>query len=485
MTMANLKSLVKDTAIYGLSSILGRFFNYLLVPLFTYTFKSCSDYGLYSYLYAQTALLLAILTFGMETTFFRFINKEEDRTQKMRVYSTALIMVGGVALTFVVLVLSFLGPIARLEGCEGHEWYVGMMALVVAQDAFQAICYAYLRNEHKPVKFMCLRLILIAMNLLLNIGAYMVMPRIDPTWEISVKWAFAINLICTTFISFCFYKELTGFKWVFDKAKARKMIAYAWPILILSVAGILNNVAGQILLPNILGHEDGLDQLGIYEACIKVAMIMALITQAFRYAYEPFVFGHAKEKDSKAMYSVAMKYFIIFTLAAFLCVMGYMDILQLLIGRDYREGLGIIPVAMAAEIMMGIAMNLSFWYKLIDKTIYGAWFSIAGCAALLIVNFLFVPTYGYWACAWGGFAAYGTTMVLSYLFGQRINPIPYQMKSICGYVLLAGALYAVMYYSNQMIGNQWFRMGVNTLLILVYLSVAVCEMITKTKTKTT
>ena len=166
-------------------------------------------------------------------------------------------------------------------------------------------------------------------------------------------------------------------------------------------------------------------------------------------------------------------------------VMAFIDVLLHIIGSGYREGLRVVPIVMAAEIMMGIYFNLSFWYKLIDKTIYGAWFSIAGCAALLIVNFLFVPTYGYWACAWGGFAAYGTTMVLSYLFGQRINPIPYQMKSICGYVLLAGALYAVMYYSNQMIGNQWFRMGVNTLLILVYLSVAVCEMITKTKTKTT
>ena len=473
--MANLKSLLKDTAIYGLSSIVGRFFNYLLVPLFTYTFKSCGDYGLYSYLYAQTALLFALLTFGMETTFFRFINKEEDGREKMKVYSTALMMVGSVGLVFVAIVLAFLGPISELEGCADHKWYVGMMAIVVAQDAFQAICFAYLRNAHKPVKFMILKLTLIGINLLLNVVAYALMPKINPDWEITVKWAFMINLIGTSFISLCFYKELTGFKWVFDKAKAKEMIRYAWPILILSVAALLNQVAGQILLPNILNHEDGLHQLGIYEACIKIAMIMALITQAFRYAYEPFVFGSAKEKNSKEMYAVATKYFIVFTLAAFLCVVGFMDILQYFVDVKYREGLGIIPIAMAAEIMMGVAMNLSFWYKLIDKTMYGAWFSLAGCAALMIIDFLFIPEYGYVACAWGGFAAYGMSMVLSYLFGQKINPIPYPMKSIAFYTIIAGVMFAVMVGVADWVGNQWMRMAINSVLILIFLSIAVYE----------
>jgi len=184
--------------------------------------------------------------------------------------------------------------------------------------------------------------------------------------------------------------------------------------------------------------------LGKYGACVKIAMIMAMITQAFRYAYEPFVFAQNKEKEAKETYAVAMKYFVIFTLLAFLCVMGYMDVLKYIINRDYREGLSVVPIVMAAEIMMGIYFNLSFWYKLIDKTIWGAWFSLSGCVVLVAVNVLFIPRYGYIACAWGGFAGYATCMILSYVVGQRKNPICYPMREIGLYVVLAAALYGLM-----------------------------------------
>ena len=391
--MANLKSLFKDTAIYGLSSIVGRFLNYLMVPLYTYTLKSCADYGIYNDIYAQTALLMVLLTFGMETTFFRFMNKEEG--DKMRIYSTALIMVGSVCLTFAALVLLFIDPIATALDYPNHKWYVGMMFVTVAQDAFQAIPFAYLRYKHQPFKFAGLKLLFIFMSVSLNVVAYWLMPKIDPQWEIHIGYAFAINLTCTTIISLCLISELVGFRWQFDKQKCQEMLRYSWPLLVLGIAGILNQVAGQILLPRILDAEDGRNQLGIYGACIKIAMIMALITQAFRFAYEPIVFGSAKDKNSKELYAKSMKFFIIFTL-------------------KFREGLGIIPIVMMAEIFMGIYFNLSFWYKLIDKTIYGAWFSLAGCAVLFAVNIIFIPKIGYWACAWGGLAGYGTAMILSY-----------------------------------------------------------------------
>lgn len=480
--MANLKSLAKDTAIYGLSSIVGRFLNYLMVPLYTYTLKKCSDYGIVADLYAQVGLLFAILTFGMETTFFRFINKEEDRVEKMKVYSTALMMVGGVGLLFIIITMLFLNPIATAEGYADHKWYVGMMYLVIAQDAFQAIMYAYLRNEHRPIKFMCLKLAFIFLSVTLNMLCFYFLPRWSDTWEVSVKWVFVINLICTTTISFCFYKELTGFKWVFDKVRAKQMAIYSWPILVLSIAGILNQVAGQLMLPRVLEKEEGRHLLGIYEAGVKIAAIMVLITQAFRYAYEPFVFGSAKQKGSKEMYGSAMKYFIVFTLAAYLCVVGYQDILKFFVGENYRIGLQIVPIVMAAEIMMGIAVNLSFWYKLIDKTIYGAWFSLAGCAVLLAINFIFIPKYGYWACAWAGFAGYGTTMVLSYIFGQRINPIPYPTKSIACFVLLAAAIFAAMMYLPSD-WNEWLRMGINTILILIYLAFVVKDILDQRRKK--
>ena len=459
--MANLKSLFKDTAIYGLSSIVGRFLNYLMVPLYTYTLKSCADYGIYNDIYAQTALLMVLLTFGMETTFFRFMNKEEG--DKMRIYSTALIMVGSVCLTFAALVLLFIDPIATALDYPNHKWYVGMMFVTVAQDAFQAIPFAYLRYKHQPFKFAGLKLLFIFMSVSLNVVAYWLMPKIDPQWEIHIGYAFAINLTCTTIISICLISELIGFRWQFDKQKCQEMLRYSWPLLVLGIAGILNQVAGQILLPRILDAEDGRNQLGIYGACIKIAMIMALITQAFRFAYEPIVFGSAKDKNSKELYAKSMKFFIIFTLLAFLFVMGYIDIFKYLVGEKL---LGIIPIVMMAEIFMGIYFNLSFWYKLIDKTIYGAWFSLAGCAVLFAVNIIFIPKIGYWACAWGGLAGYGTAMILSYFVGQRKNPIPYPIKSIAIYFIAAMALFGMMkWFERNTDWPTWVLLLINTCLI--------------------
>ena len=463
--MANLKSLAKDTAIYGLSSIVGRFLNYLMVPLYTYTLKSCADYGIYNDIYAQTALLLVILTFGMETTFFRFINKEEG--DKMSVYSTTLMMVGGVCLTFALLVLAFINPIASLLDYPNHKWYVGMMCLVVAQDAFQAIPFAYLRYKHRPYKFAGLKLLFIFLSLGLNLVAYWLMPKIDPSWEIHIGYAFAINLICTTIISLCLISELVGFKWKFDLHKCKEMLRYSWPLLVLGIAGILNQVAGQIMLPRILDPQEGRTQLGIYGACIKIAMIMALITQAFRFAYEPIVFGSAKDKNNKELYAQAMKYFIMFTLLAFLCVMAWIDIFQYIVGAQYREGLAIVPIVMAAEIMMGIYFNLSFWYKLIDKTIWGACFSGIGCAVLIIVNLIFVPKIGYMACAWAGFAGYGTAMVLSYLVGQKYYPIKYPLRDIALYTVVAAILFAAMMLPT---GNRWLTLAYRTFLLMLFVS---------------
>ena len=469
--MASIKGLVKDTAIYGLSSIIGRFLNYLMVPLYTYTLKSCSDYGIYNDIYAQTALLLVILTFGMETTFFRFMNKEEG--DKMRVYSTALMMVGGVCLTFVVLVLAFINPIATLLDYPNHKWYVGMMFVTVAQDAFQAIPFAYLRYKHRPYKFAGLKLLFIFLSVSLNLGAYWLMPKIDPSWEIHIGYAFAINLFCTTIISLCLISELVGFKWTFDGQKCKEMLRYSWPLLVLGIAGILNQVAGQIMLPRILDPEEGRHQLGIYGACIKIAMIMALITQAFRFAYEPIVFGSAKDKNSKELYAQAMKYFIMFTLLAFLCVMAYMDVFQFIIEEKYREGLVIVPIVMGAEIMMGIHFNLSFWYKLIDKTIWGAIFSITGCAVLLLVNYLFIPRYGYIACAWAGFAGYGTVMLFSYFVGQQKNRIDYDLKRIFTYIGVTVVLFAAMLYVGSAVSSNILRMCINTILVLLFVALVI------------
>ena len=476
--MAGLKSLFKDTAIYGLSSIVGRFLNYLLVPLYTAKLSAASGgYGVITNVYAYTALLMVILTYGMETTFFRFANKEGENPE--RVYSTTLLSVGFTSALFVLLIFMFLNPISAFMGYEDHKSYIWVMAVTVAIDAFLCIPFAYLRYKKRPIKFAALKLANIALNIALNLAFFLLLPALydnaggagiagrlyDPA--IGVGYAFYINLFCSAALIFFLVKELTGFRYVLDRTLLRRMLSYSWPILVLGIAGILNQTADKILFPYIYKGADAHMQLGIYGAASKVAMIMAMITQAFRYAYEPFVFGKAKSGDNRDTYAKAMKYFVIFTLLAFLAVIAYLDILRHLIGRDYWEGLKVIPIVMAAEIMMGVYFNLSFWYKLIDKTIWGAWFSGAGCLVLVAVNVIFVPRYGYMACAWAGFAGYGVAMTLSYLVGQKKYPVNYPLRDIALYVVVALAMYFAMTKANALL-PMWAALAANTAILGIF-----------------
>jgi len=459
--MANLKSLVKDTAIYGLSSIVGRFLNYLLVPLYThYMPKASGDYGVSTNIYAYTALILVLLTFGMETTLFRFANDERHKPDT--VFSTVMAVVGSLTLVFLLLIFGFITPISNSLGYAEHPDYLLMMAVVVALDALQAIPFSYLRFQKRPIRFASLKMLFIVLNIGLNVLYFVWLGKT------SVFYVFFINLLCTGFITFFFIPGLFSIKWQFDGKLLKQMLGYSWPILVLGIAGILNQVADKIIFPLVYPDEAEANvQLGIYGSCVKIAMIMAMITQAFRYAYEPIVFAKSKDADKTEYYASAMKYFLIFTLLAFLCVVGWMPILKHIIGEEYREGLGVVPIVMAAEIMMGVYFNLSFWYKLIDKTIYGAWFSLAGCLVLFAVNIIFIPKYGYWACAWGGVAGYGTAMVLSYIVGQVKNPIPYPMKDIVFYVIKTFAAFCVMYWAQDNL-PEWASLTVCTLLILAF-----------------
>lgn len=459
--MANLKSLAKDTAIYGLSSIVGRFLNYLLMPLYTHVISAASGgYGVVTNLYAYTALILIILIFGMETTLFRFANKADETPDT--VFSTALSVVGVLSAIFLAGMFAFITPISEALGYAEHPEYLLMMSGVVVLDAIQAMPLSYLRFQKKSIKFASLKLLFIILNIVLNVFYFVVLGKTD------VSYVFSINLWCTGLITFFFVPDFLKVKWHFDWALLKRMLSYSWPILLLGVAGILNQAADKILFPLIYKEADAQAQLGIYGACVKVAMIMALITQAFRYAYEPIVFSTAKEKDSKEYYAHAMKYFVIFTLFAFLCVIAFMDVLQYLVGEEYRQGLVVVPIVMVAEIMMGIYFNLSFWYKLIDKTIWGAFFSLAGCAVLIAVNVLFIPRYGYMACAWGGCAGYGTAMLLSYAVGQKCNPIRYDLKGIFSYIVLAAVLYVAMTCLPQT-WPTWLRLILNMGVLLLFL----------------
>ena len=463
--MAGLKSLAKETAIYGVSSIVGRFLNYLLVPVYTIALPASSGgYGVVTNIYAWVALILVLLTCGMETGFFRFANKGQD--DPMRVYSTTLLSVSIGSLVFVALGLLFLEPIAGWLEYGEHPWYIGMMMIVVAMDAIQSIPFAYLRYKKRPIKFAALKLLFIFLNIALNLFYYVILEGND------VGYAFLFNLVCTSVVMVCMIPELRGFTYVLDKELLKRMLRYSLPLVILGVAGILNQVADKIIFPFVYPDEAvATIQLGIYGAASKIAMIMAMFTQAFRFAYEPFVFGKSKEKDSREMYAQAMKFFIIFTLLAFLAVMFYLDILRHVIGRDYWDGLRVVPIVMAAEIFMGIYFNLSFWYKLIDETRWGAYFSLTGCIILILMNIFLVPKYGYIACAWAGFTGYGVAMLLSYFVGQKKYPIQYDLKAIGMYVLLAAVLYVAAEYVS--IDNIYLRMAYRTVLLLLFIAYVV------------
>ena len=476
--MANLKTLAKDTAIYGISSIVGRFLNYLLVPLHTAKISAESGgYGIVSNLYAWAALLFVLLTFGMETTYFRFANKEGEDPRM--VLSTALRLVGGVGMLFVVLVLCLLHPISGAMGYAAHPEYVACFAIIGAMDAFQAILFGYLRQQHRPIKFMALKMLFIFVNILLNLVIFLILPLLFnrfpavqafyERYNYGVGLIFFANLLCTLIVMVAFFKEIKGITYGFSRPLARRMLGYAWPILLLGLVGILGQTFDKMVYPRLQPGEEGFVQLGIYGACVKIAMIMSMLTQAFRYAYEPFVFGGAKEKDSPEMLAKGMKYFIIFTLLAFLAVVFYMPILKYLVANHaYWVGLRVVPIVMIGEIFMGVYFNLSFWYKLTDQTWWGAILSAAGAIVMIAINILFVPTHGYMACAWGIFCGYGTSMLLSYFVGQKKYPISYPMKDITIYVLLAAALFGCSFLTSRL--PVVLQLIAGTLLLLLFVA---------------
>lgn len=474
--MASLKKLFTDSVIYGLSSIVGRFLNYLLFPVYTYHISAASGgYGVVTEVYAYTALLLVVLTFGMETTYFYYTNREN--ADRRAVFSTALGAVGVVSGVFVALVMLLIGSISSAMGYGDHPEYIRAMVTVVALDAIQAILFARLRQEGRAWKFFALKMAFIILNVGMNLFVFLVAPHWsgEPwmSWydeANNVKYIFYINLFCTALITLGFWRELRDFRLAaFGMPLLREMLKYAWPLLLFGIVGIFNQVADKILLPRLLPGEDGHVQLGIYGACVKLAMIMALITQAFRYAYEPFVFGGQRDKQSKETQAMATKYFVMFTLLAFLVVMFYIDILQYLMGADYRQALPAVPIVMMAEILMGVYFNLSFWYKLTGQTWWGAVMSAIGCVVLVAVNVAFVPRIGYMACAWGGLAGYGVCVLLSYFIGQKKNPVPYPVGAIGGYFVLALGLYGI----SQLVGieAQGGRLAFNTALLLIYIAV--------------
>ncbi|MCI8998458.1 MAG: oligosaccharide flippase family protein [Muribaculaceae bacterium] len=476
--MAGIKSLAKDTAVYGLSSIIGRFLNWCLVPLYTNMFPP-GEYGVVIYIYTLVALALIVLTYGMETGFFRFANHERYK-DPMEVYSTALLSLGVTSTAFILLVAVFLSPISAAFKCSAHESYIMMMAIAVALDAFTALPFSYLRYAKRPMRFAGLRLINIGANIVLNLFFILICPWLwkqAPGWiswfydpDFGIGYIFLANLITSALNMVLLLPELSGFKWKFNGALWREMIGYSAPLLVLGLAGIMNQNIYSLLMPWLYPDKaNAMTQVGIYGANYKIAIVMVMFIQAFRFAYEPFIFSRAKDRgeDKLQSYCDAMKWFVISAMVIFLGVMFYLDILRYFIASTYFSGLKVVPIVMIAELFFGISFNLSLWYKLTDKTAWGMWLSLFGLAVTIGLNVLLVPHYGYMGCAWAAFGCYGSMMAASYILGRIYYPINYNLPKLAFYFTAA----IVLWVFSELIAIEakpWLNMIIRTPLLLAY-----------------
>lgn len=483
--MAGIKSLVKDTAVYGLSSIIGRFLNWLLVPLYVHLFPA-AEYGVVSYLYSFTAVALVVLNYGMETGFFRFANREDDPE---RVYTTSLISVGTTSLLFIVLLTLFLHPVAGAMLLPDDSLFIWLLGVTVAVDAFSNIPFAYLRFRKKAWRFAGIKLLNVALNILLNIFFLLLCPLL---WKhcpgiigwfyaplggeaFGIGWIFLANIISTLVVLLCLTPQLAGRRWRFSAQLLRRMLGYSWPLLILGVAGILSQNMGQLIIPYLfIGHEEEAQTMvGIYGANMKIAIVMVMFTQAFRYAYEPFIFAQAKDEGEgkKQAYCDAMKYFVIFALLIFLFVMFFLPILRYFISRDYWSGLAVVPIMMAADLCFGVFFNLSLWYKLTDRTQWGMYFSLLCFVLMLGLNIWLVPAIGipngYMGSAWAALISYALVMVLSYFVGRHYYPLPYEVGRIAGYCLFAAVMWLAGGYAEDVL-PVWGAYGVKIMLLAMY-----------------
>lgn len=477
MAQKQMQTLAKETAIYGVSSILGKFLNWLLVPLYTYVLTGSADYGVVANLYAWTAFLLVVLTYGMETGFFRFANKNKEIANK--VYGNTLISVGFTSLIFAVICIIFAQPIADILEYSSHPEYIAMLGAVVAMDAFGAIPFAYLRFKSRPIKFAALKLLMIFTNILFNIFFLVVCPWLMRTapdlidWfynpDYGVGYVFIANVIQTVVVTLALLPDVFKAEFRLDFPLLKQILRYSLPLLVLGIAGIMNQTVDKIIFPYLIDDPQlAKSELGIYSACFKISMVMMMFTQAFRYAYEPFIFAQHKDKNSQAAYADAMKFFIIFSLLIFLGMVFYLDIFKFLIRSDYWGGLKVIPIVLFSYIFQGIFFNLSLWYKLSDKTMYGAWFSVVGAIITLAVNIIFVPIYSYIASAWAAFACYLVMMLISYFYGQKHMPIPYNLRTIGRYTALALGLFLISLWIN----TPYFvlNMLLKTVLLIIFVT---------------
>ena len=456
------KKLAGDTAIYGMSSIVGRFLNWWLMPLYVALF-SPDVYGIVTNLYSYVAFFMVLLTYGMETGFFRFASKSENPE---KVYSTSLISLTFTSLVFILIVLIFKQNLADLIKYSSHPEYLIWLAIILAIDAITAIPFAQLRLKNRPLKFAFIKLVNIGFNIGFNLFFLIICPSViekNPNTllnifyspEIDAGYVFISNLLASAITLILLFPEMIKVSFQFDRILLKKILSYSFPILLVGLAGIINQHIDKILIPFLIPEEKNpFQQLGIYGAGVKIAVLMNMFIQAFRYAFEPFFFSQTGGKNDKNMHADIMKYFVIFGLIIFLGMVFYIDVIKLIItNKEYYEVFSIVPVVLLANLFFGIYFALSMWYKLTDLTRFGAYIALGGSIITVILNILLIPVYGYKGSAWALLVSFISITVISYFLGRKYYPIPYNLKRIGTYFLVAVILFVISTFTNSLINS--------------------------------
>ena len=466
-----LKQLAGETAIYGFSSILARILNFLFVPIYTRMLTQV-QYGVVTEFMAYIAILQVVLVLGLETGCFRFANKEGENPRK--VYSGALLAVFGLNLAFLACMVAFSGSISAALGYEGYRRLIIYVAAILFCDSITAILFAKLRQEHKAVKFAILKTV----KILTETGANLVLFFVYPAQPDFTYPVFAIFISCVLCLVL-FIPDILRLRPVWDGGVVKRMLAYSIPLMVAALPGVANDFLDRILFRFFdTSSEQWLASLGVYQAAVKLAVIMNLFIQMFRYAAEPFFFQRARDKNSRELYAVVMEYFTAFCGLVFLGVIGYIDIISLLLGRDFRVGIGVVPIMLLSYMLLGMLFNVSMWYKLSGKTNMAIWITLAGLAVTAVVNIVFMPRYSYWASAFGHLASYLTMFIISAVLGARYYPIPYNWKRIGGIFVLMGMAYLgiLLLGTPELLPGlslpAALRLVVNTLWILLYCGLA-------------
>jgi O-antigen/teichoic acid export membrane protein len=464
--MANpLKQLAGETAIYGLSSILARILNFLFVPIYTRLLTQV-QYGVVTEFMAYIAILQVVLVLGLETGCFRFANKEGEDPRK--VYSGALLTVFGLNLAFLACMVAFSGPISDALGYHGYRSLIIYVASILFCDSITAILFAKLRQEHKAMKFAVIKTVKILTETGVNLILFFVWPK-QPDFTYPIIAIFVSCVLCLLL----FIPDILRLRLVWDRDVVKRMLLYAVPLMVAALPGVANDFMDRILFRYFdTSAEAWRASLGVYQAAVKLAVIMNLFIQMFRYAAEPFFFQRARDKNSKELYAVVMEYFIAFCGLVFLGVVGYIDIICLFLGPDFRAGMGVVPIMLLSYMLLGMLFNVSMWYKLSGRTNMAIWITLAGLAVTTVVNVVFMPHYSYWASAFGHLASYLVMFILSASLGAKYYPIPYKWVRICLIFMLMGLTYVGLRWSLDNIDALWLRLVLNTACIGVYAAIA-------------